>query len=230
MDYETKIYLDKLIAAIEKHDGPDWWIVGLTIINTLAVIAIAFLQNRIQRQQIKVQEYEVYRKLYHSIKLSNDIIDSFVVDVLNIIWPPSYHETNIDKLKKKKQDILSLHKELESSIIDFELKFSNDFFDKDKYYAILNVIMILLDNLIYLYNQNNDSWLCRNIKEEYKNEIEEIRRSKNDETIINIILEHIPEIGHKTLSKLGFESFIELKREVHNDCIIEKIRKSCKID
>ncbi len=217
-------YLCKLIT------NPDWWIVLFTAISTIAVIVIAIVQSRIQRQQIKVQEYEIYRKLYHSIKQSNAIIDSFVFDVLDTIWPPSYHQADIDKLKQRQRDILSLHKELENNIIDFDLKFSTDFFDKNKYYAIFHVMIIILDDLIYLYNQNDDYWLSRNIKEEYHKEIKAIRDSKDEGAIIKIILEHIHEIGHKTLNKLGFESFVELKSEIDDDCIIDEIRNRCTTD
>ena len=190
--------------------NPDWWIVLFTAISTIAVIVIAVVQIRIQRQQIKVQEYEIYRKLYHSIKQSNAIINSFVFEVWDTIWPPSYHETDIDKLKQRQQEILSLHKELENNIIDFDLKFSADFFDKNKYYAIFNVMLNMLEHLVYTYNLFNDR-LCRNIKEEYHEEIKAIRDSKDEEATIKIILEHISEIGTKTLFKLGFESFVKLK-------------------
>lgn len=217
-------YLCKFIT------NPDWWIVLFTAISTIAVIVIAIVQSRIQRQQIKVQEYEIYRKLYHSIKQSNAIIDTFVFEVWDTIWPPSYHKTDINKLKQRQQELLSLHKELENNIIDFDLKFSTDFFDKNKYYAIFHVMIIILDDLMYLYNQNDDYWLCRNIKEEYHKEIKAIRDSKDEESIIKIILEHIPEIGHKTLNKLGFESFVELKSEIDDDCIIDEIRNRCTTD
>ena len=217
-------YLCKFIT------NPDWWIVLFTAISTIAVIVIAIVQSRIQRQQIKVQEYEIYRKLYHSIKQSNALIDSFIFEVWDTIWPPSYHKADIDKLKQRQQDILSLHKELENNIIDFDLKFSTEFFDKNKYYAIFHVMIIILDDLIYLYNQNDDYWLCRNIKEEFHKEIKAIRDSKDEEAIIKIILEHIPEIGHKSLNKLGFESFVELKIEIDDDCIIDEIRNRCTTD
>ena len=48
MDYETKILLNRLIEVI---DSPDWWTIALAIINTIAVIGIAYMQIRMQRQQ-----------------------------------------------------------------------------------------------------------------------------------------------------------------------------------
>ena len=95
MDYEIKILLNKLVLAIDKFDSPDWWIIILTAINIVAFILVAVTQIKQQQQQTKLQvqqtkaeEYEIYRKLYRSIKLSNTIIDSFVIDIWNAIWPP----------------------------------------------------------------------------------------------------------------------------------------------
>lgn len=64
MDYETKILLNKLVEAV---NSPDWWTILLTAINTIAVIVIAIVQIRIQREQTRVQEYELYRKIYANI-------------------------------------------------------------------------------------------------------------------------------------------------------------------
>lgn len=38
MDYETKIYLDKLIEAVEELNSPDWWAIGITVVNALIMI------------------------------------------------------------------------------------------------------------------------------------------------------------------------------------------------
>ena len=75
MDYETKIYLEKLIGAMEKLDGPDWWSVFFTAISTIAVIVIAVVQIRLQKQQTKVQEYEIAFKKYSDKKLYKVIND-----------------------------------------------------------------------------------------------------------------------------------------------------------
>lgn len=237
MDYEIKILLNKLVLAIDKFDSPDWWIIILTAINIVAFILVAVTQIKQQQQQTKLQvqqtkaeEYEIYRKLYRSIKLSNTIIDSFVIDIWNAIWPPSYHEPNLDILLKKQEEILSLRKELENNVIDFELKFSIDFFDEKRYYTILCLMYTILAEFIYLFNKNDNYWLCKERKTEFSKQIETACKNRDDYGLIKIILEHIPEIGHKTFFNLGFNNFMTLKNEVHNDCIVEEIKNRCKID
>lgn len=230
MDYETKILLHRLVEEVEKLNSPDWWIIGITVVNALIMAWLGWRQYKLQKQQTKAQEYEIYRKLYRSIKSFNEIIDSFVFDLWYIIWPPTYHETDIDKLKKRQEKILSLYDDLENNIIDFELKFSTGFLEKKKYYAILETMYNMLNDFIYLYNKNDDYWFCRKKKEEYVTEAETACRNKNDEALIKIILEHIPEIGHKKCSKLGFEIFMNLKSEICSDSIIEEIMGRCKVD
>ena len=59
MDYETKIYLEKLIEAI---DSPDWWSVIVTFIAAVVAATITYVlgkrQNQLQEQQIKLQEQQ----------------------------------------------------------------------------------------------------------------------------------------------------------------------------
>lgn len=237
IDYEIRLLLNKLVVAIDELNSPDWWIIVLTTINIVAFILVAITQIRQQKQQTRLQahqtkaeEYEIYRKLYHSIKRTNVIVDSFLIDIWNTVWPPSYHEPNIDILSKKQEDILLLHSELENNIIDFELKFSIDFFDEKRYYSILSVMYNILGEFIYLFNKNDDYWLRHKRLPEHSEQIEFAYKNNDDNGLIKILLEYIPEIGHNKCLKLGFDTFMTLKNEVHNDCIIEEIKKRCKID
>lgn len=60
MDYETKIYFDKLVEAVEKLDSSDWWGFGATIFVGLVAAWITNKlgkrQNELQQQQLKIQE------------------------------------------------------------------------------------------------------------------------------------------------------------------------------
>ncbi|MBP3565849.1 MAG: hypothetical protein J6J77_09510 [Alistipes sp.] len=53
MDYETKIYLEKLIGAV---DSPDWWSIGITAVNALIVVGLTIWQLCLNRKQTKIQE------------------------------------------------------------------------------------------------------------------------------------------------------------------------------
>ena len=61
MDNETQILIEKLIEAI---DSPDWWIIGITVVNALIMAWLGWKQFQLQKRQTKQQGYELYRKLY----------------------------------------------------------------------------------------------------------------------------------------------------------------------
>ena len=64
MDYETKILLNRLVDEVEKLNSPDWWVIGITVVNALVVAWLAWRQYQLQKQQVKFQEYEMYKELY----------------------------------------------------------------------------------------------------------------------------------------------------------------------
>ena len=44
MDYETKILLNKLVEAV---DSPDWWAIGITIVNALIMAWLGWRQYKL---------------------------------------------------------------------------------------------------------------------------------------------------------------------------------------
>ena len=72
------IHLTRLIEAV---NSPDWWAIGITVVNALIMVWLGVKQYRLQQQQTyiqeyqtklqerqtKHQEYEIYRDLYKTI-------------------------------------------------------------------------------------------------------------------------------------------------------------------
>ncbi|MBQ8735954.1 MAG: hypothetical protein IJY75_08300 [Bacteroidaceae bacterium] len=78
MDYEIKILLNRLAEEVEKLNSPDWWIIGITVVNALIMIWLGWRQDKLQqrqtelqKQQILQQEYEIYSQLYKLVKKAN---------------------------------------------------------------------------------------------------------------------------------------------------------------
>ena len=82
MDYETKIYFDKLIEAVDKLDSPDWWTIcitsAITIVNATIMVWLGVNQYKLQRQQAKAEEYNRYLSLYIPIQSLKSEIDDFI--------------------------------------------------------------------------------------------------------------------------------------------------------
>ena len=109
--------------------NPDWWIVLLTAINTTAVVFIAIVQIRIQKQQTKLQEqqnkqqeYEIYKQMYISIQRMNDIIDGFLYVLYITILKSDSVEDIKDELDDIRGRILKTDQLLSQDLVDFELK------------------------------------------------------------------------------------------------------------
>ena len=227
MDYETKILLNKLIEAV---DSPDWWIIGLTIINTLAVITIAVVQIRMQRHQTQLQkrqteaqEYSTYRQLYILISSANREIDGFLFNLNDALWAPRY---NIDKgyLKRKLEHLDKLRKELSDSYVDYELKFSHEPFNKNGYYQILSLMARIIHQTT-LSIEKNEVYIAEGMQRiPYE-------KGKEDEGYAIAIVKHFKDGFLAGMLMQNFEMFIEQKRTLRcDDKFLDKIRERCKID
>ncbi len=77
MNTDTQI-LEELVEAV---NSPDWWAISITVVNALIMVWLGWKQYKLQQQQKKVQEYEVYRMLYAMIKESDWCIGSYLLNV-----------------------------------------------------------------------------------------------------------------------------------------------------
>ena len=99
MDYETKILLNRLVDEVEKLNSPDWWVIGITVVNALIVAWLAWRQYQLQKQQVKFQEYEMYKELYLFVKDIYDVSNSFLSDICRIFSDKFYKDNELDSLK-----------------------------------------------------------------------------------------------------------------------------------
>lgn len=101
--------------------NPDWWSVLFTAISTIAVIVIAVVQIRLQKQQTKVQEYDVNSKLYKLIKDIDFQIDLFIFGIFTHYIP---ERNSINKpFSKEISEMSELFDEFNKNYADLELKY-----------------------------------------------------------------------------------------------------------
>ena len=99
MDYESKILLNRLVEEVEKLNEPDWWVIGITVVNALIMVWLAWRQYQLQKQQAKFQEYEMYKDLFLFVKDIYDISNSFLSDICRIFRDKFYKDNELDSLK-----------------------------------------------------------------------------------------------------------------------------------
>ena len=122
MDYETKIYLDNLIEAVEKLKSPDWWTIGITIVNALIMIWLGWRQYKLQQQQTKQQDYEPNKELLVIIKGIDYQIEHHLYTLFYMLID-GVKSSIISRFSELKTELDALVKQVNDHKIDFELRF-----------------------------------------------------------------------------------------------------------
>ena len=104
-------------------------------------------QNELQEQQIRQQEYAIYSQLYKLVRSSNVEINVFLENIHHSFWGRNYYRADKGYFKEKKEYIDKLLNELEQNALDFEIKFSKDFFNISDYRTVLTQMSIILQLL-----------------------------------------------------------------------------------
>ena len=252
MDYETKIYLDKLIEAV---NSPDWWSVGATIFAAIAAAVITWVlgwrqsklqkqqlkiqerqnelqeqqlkiqerQNELQEQQIRAQEYEVRKRLYLLLTNANREIDNFIEELDRLLWQP-WHNSNEGGLNRKKAHIDKLFNDLRDSYVDYELKLSKETFNKDGYLNILNLMSRVLQHTIDSL-EKGEAHLSQGCQRIFN------VNGDMEEGYIRHICSHFKEGLMLNALYQTLRQFVELRQKVRcDDSLLESIRAKCKID
>lgn len=222
MDYETKIYLDKLVEAIEKPDGPDWWAIGITVVNALIMIWLGWKQYTLQKQQTNAQEFSTYRDLYNVIKEANFQIDNFLANLWKAEWRPTY-QFDANFIKDRYDELSNLCRILNDNITDYELKFSKDFIDINGYHSISQLMLRVYRDMSRLASENKIIYI-EGMQRIFYNQDNE------DKAYIDAVSRQFINEGIGQYIRSYLESFIQERDKVRNNNVLEKIRERCKID
>ena len=222
MDYETKIYFDNLIEAVEKLDSPDWWAIGITVVNALIMIWLGWKQYTLQKQQTNAQEFSTYRDLYNVIKEANFQIDNFLANLWKAEWKPTY-QFDANFLKDRYDELSNLCRMLNDNITDYELKFSKDFIDINGYHSISQLMLRVYRDMSRLASENKIIYI-EGMQRIFYNQDNE------DEAFIDAVSRQFVNEGISRYIKSNLESFVRERDNVRNNNVLEKIRERCKID
>lgn len=210
--------------------NPDWWVVFFTAISTIAVIIIAVMQIKLQRQQTELQkrqteaqDYEVRKRLYSLLKNANREIDYYLENLGAALYESRY---NADKeyLQRWQTTLNKLINDLQESYVDYELKFSKETFDKRGYLDILlRMSFIIQQTIISL--QQGDVCLIQGVHGF------SFEQGKKDEALATDIAKRYKGGAFPSIMMGELANFIRLKRAVRCDeSLLESIRAKCKID
>lgn len=226
MDYETKILLNNLIDEVERLNDPDWWVIVLTVINTIAVVVIAFIQIKIQIQQTKLQkrqteaeEYDFYRKLTHTIKEIHYEIKHVMYEFYYYLNNQIPIQENYDYWSLTIKKFNELRHQLDEYEIDVELKFSKKgFINIESYKSTVSstLFFCILCKSLFLENKITRVIPFIEMKKPYEDSVEKLSRHVSEDNRQHFY--------HSLLS------FLMAKDGINEEETILKIKKHCKID
>lgn len=211
------------------------WIVEIliTAVNAGIMIFLAFKQAKLQQQQTELQrqqtefqrrqtaaqEYEIYKSLYRLLVQVHDEVNNFMHNISFGTWG-TYYQTDKDSLKQKEKHINQLKEDLMNNYVDYELKFSEELFNREAYRNILSKMSAIL------------TYVNREIEEG------KVLMPMGSQRIPNVdgdmekgaAVAIAKRFEDANMMFNGLMSFIELKRALGNcDDVLETIKKKCKI-
>jgi hypothetical protein len=225
MDYETKLLLNRLVQGVEELNSPDWWVIGITVVNAIIMAWLAWRQYKLQQQQVRQQEYDIYSQLYKLVKRADAEIDFFLDEIIESLGIIPWKKAENGFLKQKLDYIERLCKELEDNSVDFEIKFDKDFFDLSRYRNILRMMAYNLKSLVKMVDEKNMIY------------------DSSSQTIYNVdgsmekgkayyIAHHIKEKQYEVIIGSNLLDFIERREKLREGSkdVLETIRKRCKVE
>ena len=243
----SDVNLEPLVKAV---NSPDWWSIGITAVNAVIVIVLTIWQlclnkrqtqiqerqnelqeyqtqlqlqqNELQKRQIETQEYEMYRRLYIVVGAANYEIKSFLYNIWSALWAPTY---KIDKryLQHRREDVENVQKEFIQNVVDFELKFSTEFFDRVGYDRLLSYMASIYKHMENHYMNNMFPLIDGTHTMHYD-------PNKGDDSYIAAIMMHFPTKEMSDLYCLYMSEFVNLKQQIYDAEALNKIKARCKIE
>ena len=226
MEQETQVVLSELIKVISR---PDWWTIGITVVNAAIVVWLGWRQYKLQQQQTELQkrqteaqEYEIYRRLYLLVSNANNEIDEFLKNLYMGTWQP-HIQMDKDYLLRKQKYIEQLRKDLSENYWDYKLKFSQESFNADGYHNILS-------QMFYVLQQFNESMTKGEVNIAQGCQQFTCERGKEDETCAFIIASRFKTMDLKDMIMGGLMNFVEQKKALRgSDEILDFIKAKCRI-
>ena len=227
MEQDIQVVLSELIKVINR---PDWWTIGITVVNAVIMVWLGWRQYKLQQQQIELhkrqteaQEYDIYRRLYLLVSNANNEIDEFLKNLFKATWLP-HMQMDKDFLLRKQRYIEQLKKDLSENYWDYKLKFSQDSFNVDGYQSILS-------QMFYLLQQFNESMAKEKIDIVGSPQQFTCECGKEDEKYAFIIASRFKTLDLRDTILGGLMNFVEQKNAlVCSDKILNAIKERCRIN
>lgn len=204
--------------------NPAWWSVIFTAISTVAVIFIAIAQIRLQKRQIKAQEYDFYKQLYDIICDADLEINNFLFS----IYAEMASNRSIDSLIRRLDEMSIKFYDTERLIMqklpDFKLR-TDDGEEKARAYQNVLIGMSCITSIINKSAQNPDGII--KVPTNKEKEYPALTIIKDREVQKSLIVSRI--INETYANEIDFliTLFLKEKKEIEAFKYAEYIAKHC---
>lgn len=155
MDYEIKILLNRLAEEVEQLNEPDWWVIGITIVNAFIMAWLGWKQYKLQQRQTEALEDDLYRKLAHTIKDIHYEVKYVMYEFYYYLNNQVPIQGNYDYWSLTVKKFNELRRQLEDYEIDVELKFSKkDFVNIESYKSTVTSTILFCNLCKSLFLEN----------------------------------------------------------------------------
>ena len=239
MTEETNLQLNKLVESIDGVSGqlellaenasnPDWWTIGITVVNALIMIWLGWKQYKLQQQQTKLQEqqtkqqeYSLYNRLYKLVKDMDFLITEHMST--SFYYYGALRGTAPVRFTEKKSQVSECIKELDYCWVDFELKFPQEKDVVEKYRFVLtemrDIYHSLNNRVLFEKEENRDSLKirkrCRRVN------------SEDDYELKEGLLSLLPRGTNRKYMDECLSRFLEDKEYLEKSNLLDKIAKHC---
>lgn len=203
----------KLLCCSNFICSMDFWTLILTGINTIAVIVIAVIQIKMQKQQNKIMKYNENKLLYVKIQDIHNYASSILMDVNRILYHFKYNE---EYFNRQSIELMELLRWLQTNQLDLSNKVGMTEKEYNNYYALLNT----LHSLSYTIDKG-----IRN-KQIITSDTEYNFTTPTDDNFINSILDCCIEKDTKNSVKNLLLEVKEYKNNLGNR-LLNKLQKLC---
>ena len=229
--------LQELVEAV---NSPDWWAIGITVVNALIMVWLGVKQYRLQQQQTyiqeyqtklqerqtKHQEYEIYRDLYKTISDVQIEISNFLFSLYVRLSTMPPKEDGVHLFGNEVERIKMLDEQMLSKAIDFKLKLPKEGTIVSNHRNMLTLIYNTYNRLDELYHKG--LLVSKTPITPYDDNF--IKGLRNDNVLARAILAHIQDgqMAHREYLFLG--EFIHNKNKLYELKYLSKIGEQSRVD
>ena len=157
----NRVDSSQLVEAVEKLNGPDWWMIVLTTINIVAFILVAYAQlkqqkyqTKLQEEQIQQQEYELYRRMYTQVFEMDFFNKTILLRIVAILVSNEDNKLRLKLIDDIWREYEKRSEEFTQCTLDMELKKCGEGIDAKYYFNALQASRKVIQLFKYFIENN----------------------------------------------------------------------------